>query len=510
MPFLNLPSAVRMHYEVLSLSTSTTSHSIHATAAWLDPSRPTLVVLVPFFVTHASALCQLGPTSPLLRSHNVLAFSPRAHGRTTSEPKAHDAFASAADLAFAFEALQLPPSQLYAPGSICGRIALAFAAMFPSQVTALALCGVGSGARLAGPEAWATLESTLFNPPEEQDLHEVVGELALQSLGYNADTDSIDELTNIFVRRYNPRHAVSAYTLCRLVYLSMPLTAEAAALIKAPVLLLHGEDDVFCPPSDPARWTQVLVNAEAVEMHVIPGAPHVCYHTHNDDVLPRLTSFLSRHAPSSSPSPIPLDLTAALRTCSSITGNPKVLLRNSRCPESYSVLPDAEREEATRDLARMQQYEAEWAKRPLVRGAEGLEPWEAAKTERVARPTWRWSRRHEFPSASPRSSSRFSCANEVIVQIDSVRRTSRADEAVALPLSTVDKVLSPRLGRTASATSSFRNYDGESSDDESDGESCRGRKDSGYGEFDDFDMAKQDGVVESMSRLALQQAYASS
>jgi len=176
MPFLNLPSSVRLHYEVLKPD-GTSGDQLAA-----DPTKPTLVALVPFLARTAMDVPQLRPGSSLRADYQIIAMSPRSHGRTTSEVRPqHDPFVSAADLAFAFKALQLPPCPVYAPGFIAGRTAVAFAILFPELVTALALIGVSGTEGMTTVEGFRTLDATLFNPEEPADLYEALGELGAPS-----------------------------------------------------------------------------------------------------------------------------------------------------------------------------------------------------------------------------------------------------------------------------------------------------------------------------------------
>jgi pimeloyl-ACP methyl ester carboxylesterase len=251
---------VRLHYEVLNdPSTSPTSNL-------LDSRKPTLLALLPFYTTQATELPELNNSS-LRQSHNIIAISPRSHGRTAGEVKpSQDAFVSAADLAFAYEALQLPPCQIWAPGSICARIALAFAALFPDLVTALVLCAASSRDAMTSKEGFKTLEASMFDPEEEEDLAEVMAELSASLLSFfpffscalaRIDSDRYNSyatmglvcfgrpnrrvhqpspagssfppsfhllprlisLTSAPSQRHNPRHAQRSYDLCRMLYL---------------------------------------------------------------------------------------------------------------------------------------------------------------------------------------------------------------------------------------------------------------------------------------------------
>ena len=172
MPFLDLPSSVRMFYDVLQPDGTTT----------VDPTRPTLVTLVHFVSPNYSHIPQLRPGSSLRADYQIIALSPRSHGRTTSAVRPeYDPYVSAADLAFAFEALKLPPSTIYAPGFIASRIAVAFAILFPDLVTSLCLIGFGGIKGRTTLEGFRTLDASMFNPEDPADLYETLGELGASS-----------------------------------------------------------------------------------------------------------------------------------------------------------------------------------------------------------------------------------------------------------------------------------------------------------------------------------------
>ncbi|GAA5885111.1 hypothetical protein JCM6882_007232 [Rhodosporidiobolus microsporus] len=503
MPFLSLPSSTRLFYEIVS------------NEGQFDPHKPTLVALVPFCIAQASSIPQIGPSSPLRQTHNIFAFSPRSHGRTVSEVKPqHDAFVSAADLAFAFEALQLPPSHVFAPGAICGRIGLAFTTLFPDLVLTLALAGVSGSDPMTSIEGFRTLEATMFNPSDVEDLYEIMAELALQLWDDCTSADKLDDFINLLLRRHNPRHASKSYELCRLSYMGMHLPAEAVAEIKTPVLLFHGERDGYSNPAHSQRWQSLLTGSSEVELHLIPDAPHLVWSTQSDFVLSHLTSFLSRHAlppspTSSAPSPASPDFALALRTCARMTSNPKVLLRNPRSPESFSALTKEEKDDAAKDLERVKGFEKHWRAQPLPEGAEGSEPWDEGMEGRVPRPKWRWSRRHdERPTSDRGASARFSVASEVVVQIASVQETTKL--SASSPGVSPGSVSPSRVSMVESnILPPAQEADEEQEKEDEDG--SRSRKDSGFIESfledDELDAAKQlDGVLESMSRVALAKA----
>lgn len=92
-----------------------------------------------------STLPQLAPSSTLRKHFDIVALAPRSHSETAAPITAEsDHFVAAAEVAFAYEALRIPPCPLFAPSTICSRIALAFAILFPNLVTSLAVASLGT------------------------------------------------------------------------------------------------------------------------------------------------------------------------------------------------------------------------------------------------------------------------------------------------------------------------------------------------------------------------------
>lgn len=118
----------------------------------------------------------------------------------------------------------------------------------------------------------------------------------------------------------------------------------------------------------------------------------MCFITDHEAVTDLLSSFFRRHLPSPLPSYTPPSFSSALETVATLFDAPQVRLRNPRNPESYSSLSSAEKEEVRVDLERMKGYEQEWMQKPLLAGAEGVEPWEIDTARRVPRPKWRYVR----------------------------------------------------------------------------------------------------------------------
>jgi pimeloyl-ACP methyl ester carboxylesterase len=150
MPYLNLPGAVSLFYELLPALEA--PHSERRNALDIPPSpstpsstssrKPTLIILSPL-------LCDITSRSPqavdlrLRTRFNIVCLDLRSQGRTKSEIRpTYDHCVAATDIANAMEALRLPPAFLFAPGFIAFRVAVNFALLFPQQVVGLAFAGI--------------------------------------------------------------------------------------------------------------------------------------------------------------------------------------------------------------------------------------------------------------------------------------------------------------------------------------------------------------------------------
>lgn len=127
-----------------------------------------------------------------------------------------------------------------------------------------------------------------------------------------------------------------------------------------------------------------FTGAAEVDWHPIENAPHMLALTHPELVRSLVSSFLARH-PAFSATVVPLDLSYALNMAATLAQNPKILLRNPRQQESYSILTTEEKELAAKTLGEWKTLEEsctlwlpgvnekeEWEKDPAVRARQ---PW---------------------------------------------------------------------------------------------------------------------------------------
>lgn len=154
---------------------------------------------------------------------------------------------------------------------------------------------------------------------------------------------------------------------------------------------LHGRTRGRCAHHSWYVWLDCKHSRKPLELTFafFADAPHLCWMTNPAEITSRLSSFLCRHAPPSTPSYHAPDFPAALRRVAQLTSNAKAAQRNPRSAESFSCLSDEDKDEAAGDLSRMREYAAVWQSRPLLEGAESVEPWEEQAMGRVPRPKWR-------------------------------------------------------------------------------------------------------------------------
>ncbi|ORY58330.1 Alpha/Beta hydrolase protein [Leucosporidium creatinivorum] len=399
MPHVSLPGALQLYYELYrggsSPSTTASPGSSTSPTTTLSLEHPTLVLLSPSWLD-VSML-----EFSALRSHyNCVLFDLRSHGRTKGEVNpAYDHFVGAADIAFAMEALHVPPSHVYGTGAIAYQVALKLCLLFPNQVLSLSLAGItGLFTEPVRKEAFEELNHAWCFPQDEDDYYEAMDAMAMLFLSGEADrsVDLTDQVIGALVRRYSP------YKLRRTFEISVPnhrasgVTKEALAGIKQPILLIHGTEDMAFPLSAIEDVRDNFTGAAEVDWHPIEGAPHMLALTRPDLVLSLFTSFLARH-PIFSSTVVPLDLSYALNMSATLARNPKILLRNPRLQESYSILSTEEKDLSAKTIGEWKKLEEsctlwlpgvnekeEWEKDPKVRPRQ---PWKfSTRNQNVSRP----------------------------------------------------------------------------------------------------------------------------
>ncbi|GAA5990723.1 hypothetical protein JCM10908_003208 [Rhodotorula pacifica] len=394
MPHLDLPGGVRMHYERFD--------AIHTPEDAASATAPlqTLVVLVPFTSSPLSTLPQLAATSPLRKNYDIIALAPRSHGETTAPITAEsDHFVAAAELAFAYEALQIPPCPLFAPSTICSRIALAFTILFPDLVTALALASLSTrSARRSIAQLVGFCELAVGGEDSELVI-EMFAELA-SILGGDGQTDEQkDRLVKFLLRQGGPRKTRLSYERMGLWYYEAKFPSHVLAAVRQPCLLLYGENDEDTLPEND-NWELLLNGAQTVRIELIPDTSKMCWIAAPQPVSDALASFFDEHAHRSESQSAPPQFEQALTRLATISHEPGVRDRDLRDPQSFAALTKQEVQERADALRRVEAAEELWCAQH-----EGPDPWEVpsprSSVEGDDEQNPRWSPRDEENKALP-------------------------------------------------------------------------------------------------------------
>ncbi|SCV72436.1 BQ2448_3973 [Microbotryum intermedium] len=443
-----------------STSASRAARPTHA----FDPTKPVLVVISPIVSLSASAIPQI-QDGQIRSSFNIVSIDPRSHGRSRGAIKStYDRWTAAADVACVMEALQLPPSHVYAPSSPCFQIALNLAIFFPElisrascpirheikvahgfdfypQVLSLSFAAVtGLYALPKSLPQTLNLEQSWQCPLDSEEFEEALGGLgqsfAPLTLEYGRGASGqedhnlfsgydgpemvqiVDKTMGVISRRYNQYKAVRTFEVCRENQYTPQPSPLGPASVRVPVLIMHGTKDLTSSVEEANEVRQALTQAQ-VEFHEIEGGPNMIFLTHAAETTTLLRSFLTRHTSSvygtdfvvtaSSP-PATVNYDRALLRAAKLSNNSLIKRREPRIPDSFSLVSVTVKDESTRQIDRLQKRAG--VLRFVIPGMDDPEPWEANYAQK--RP-WRWSQRHVY--TGPAGGVRTSVASEIEVQV---------------------------------------------------------------------------------------------
>ncbi|GAA5854452.1 hypothetical protein JCM9279_006609 [Rhodotorula babjevae] len=329
MPHVDLPgTGVSLYYE------------LHTATGRPDPAKPSLILVAPSW---GNILQLKDYIAAFKNDYSVCCIEPRSHGRTRNAVTASfDHFVAAADLAFAMEALQLPPSHIFAAGVQAFQPALKMSILFPDHVLSLSLVGLSSMYALPRHIKEFREVGEAWTAPEDESIWaecvEAIGQFVLtESEGREKVWDTV--LPSL-VRHYNPYKASNVWMSTAPNQTVSKITPELLADIKQPLLLIQGEADMCYPAEDVEALAEHFTGSRDVRFRIEPGAPHLLALTHAPSVIPRMRDFLSAHS-ADPPAVIPLDARRALERAARITGNADVVSRDPSTSNSFCLLkPD--------------------------------------------------------------------------------------------------------------------------------------------------------------------------
>ncbi|GAA5887164.1 hypothetical protein JCM16303_002210 [Sporobolomyces ruberrimus] len=422
MPYASLPGSVELYYE-------------QPNAPHDYSSKPSLVLIAPSW-TNVIALSPY--VKALEQSYNLTLLELRSHGRTQNPVVAEfDYFVGAADVAFAMEALKLPPSHIFAAGGPAFQTAVKLTLLFPDQVLSLILVGVATFfAEPRNKEAFREVDDCWFGPESSEEFVEVLGAISDFLLGDRRpgeDQAKIkDWLISTVARKYNPFKGREVWMAGVPNHRHPRLTPELLGQITQPILMIQGERDLTFPIEDIEEFGSCFTSAKEMSFQRVADGPHLLALSHSSLVISLMTSFLNRHKSFTS-STIPLSPSSALSTLSRIGSNPSITSKDPRDPLSYSLVSNQELKDGQGRLDEMLRGEKSCLL--VLPMCHEMNDWDESVTpaqrERKLR-RWRWSTRQENAhqyTADSRPLSQLSLSEGisggVTVQVDQVKASEK-------------------------------------------------------------------------------------
>ncbi|KAF4619957.1 hypothetical protein D9613_005443 [Agrocybe pediades] len=243
MPFVDFHSGT--DYASIHYTTNTQHHNVGG----FDRNKPTLVILHPMFLDINWVNAQLGD-SRLDKTYNIIAFDSRSSGKSICRPNArHDSWVDAADLGICFQLLHLPPSHLLCleSNSIC--CGLRFAVMFPEMCLSLTLVNVPQSQE--SPTTRQELLDLMYKACFAQSImsFERAASKLIRYLFGNPDTfdsELVNDVLAYWKKSMPPSKRIRIAETANLYVNRTPLTTEACARIKQPVLIVQGGKNDLC------------------------------------------------------------------------------------------------------------------------------------------------------------------------------------------------------------------------------------------------------------------------
>lgn len=283
MPFVEVSSGVRLHYEVTYCEGDAQQAAL----------RPWLMIIHPLLMD-SSYLKTLINEPILHKSFNRIAFDARHHGRSQCPPsKAIDLYTLAADFAIGLEKLQIPAVHALGSHTWASEIILRMAGLFPSKIISLCLCSV------LPPILESYLERAFREcfeycaaPQSVEEWDEAIGAVQWFNFGdpSRVEVDTLDEWAGVAIRRYSPSQALDC-CLCVWPFLGAckieqtdTIPSGLKSAITQPILILRGDnDEIFTAAGTQARLDELPPHPNH-RIVTLRDAPLLLCKTHIDEV----------------------------------------------------------------------------------------------------------------------------------------------------------------------------------------------------------------------------------
>ncbi|KNE95336.1 hypothetical protein PSTG_11320 [Puccinia striiformis f. sp. tritici PST-78] len=285
MPFVQVSSEVRLHYEI---SLCDGDDALQASL------RPWLMIVHPLLMD--SSYVKSFSEEPVLRStFNQVLFDARHHGRSTNPTsKAIDLYTIAADFAIGLEKLQIDAVHAIGTHSWSSEILLRMAAVFPAKVISLCLCSIPPPVAKGFLErAFQECFESFANPESVEEWDEGAGAVQWFNFGNPSliERDILDEWASIVIRRYPPSRSVDC-CLCVWPFLSASKASKPDYIpdglrseANLPILFLTGDNDTISTAAGSQQRLDELPFHEYSTVKTLKDAPLLLFRTHPKETL---------------------------------------------------------------------------------------------------------------------------------------------------------------------------------------------------------------------------------
>ena len=223
----------------------------------------------------------------LARSFRVLRFDNRGVGRSSHWPWPYVVSQMADDAIAVLDAARVETAHIYGI-SLGGMVAQEIALRYPHRVSAVILGATMAGgpeATLAQPEALSFFIRAGAMAPEEAEWAAVPYSYSLRTRRRHGDRIAQD-----IARRVQNKTEMATY-LHQVGAASVHNTSGRLGLIKAPTLIVHGDEDLIMPPENAYHLANEIPNAE---LKLWPDAAHL-YTTDEPKADLYVRRFLEAH-----------------------------------------------------------------------------------------------------------------------------------------------------------------------------------------------------------------------
>ncbi|MEV4314191.1 alpha/beta fold hydrolase [Actinocrispum sp. NPDC049592] len=188
----------------------------------------------------------------------------RGHGSSSWDGQPFTIEDMAVDLAQALDGLGLPIVHMLGM-SMGGSVAIAFAGLYPSRVRSLVLADTTAWYGPEAPSTWADRATRATAVPRPEQVPFQVDRWFSPAFVASSPAE-VQRVVDIFLRTNSEAHAAGSVAMGAMDF--RPLLSS----IKAPTVVLVGEDDYATPPSMASVLHQGIAGAA---LSVVPGLRHM-------------------------------------------------------------------------------------------------------------------------------------------------------------------------------------------------------------------------------------------